>query len=512
MKIFYNSTFFLLLLLCSCLKSSDFEDLKIAVNTSLPLGSLIMDDKRLFESISDRSLSYADDNVAQVVTNQELSIADADDIADIFSIENQYIAIDGEISDSEIVEEISITIPDGMSVDYELILDEDVVLEEVVFSRGEATLVGDSSEGYEGIVCRVEHIHRDGAALVVAFGESVDLTGYSMTPVDGAIEVIIEGEVVGHSSLDLSFNLQDMDSEYASGYFGTKELSSTQKSVNFEDDIAAISDNVTDFRLANPSVRMVVKSDVDIPLLAIVEEFTIDGTPLELSKGFTLDRFLITEQDSVITINNSNFVDSTALSNVIGIGSSLLEVRIVTIINPTPEQMLSDIELTRENSYRSSDRVAGDIEFICPIYGYFEGLNFNEKISMSLGSDITDQDYESISYAILATNDLPFDISLSLSSMTDGESMLLGVTSIPSAQNNVDPQVESIAAGVIDEDSYTVVSLGECESNSFIRADSLIFEIRATSMGIEQQQSVKLYRDVQLDIDMVIGLEGALQL
>lgn len=515
-KLLLLTTLFLMAL-SGCMKSSDFEDLKLNINTSMPLGSMSFDDQSLMELASVDNLKYDQNDVAYIGDNISLDVIQQSDLKKIFSISTQTIKLKKDLSDKIegiVLPDTPIPLPEGLDTEYKLELEDGVVVKDITLANGVVSLQSnDDAAYYEGMVCTIDEITRNGVPIKFKIGENKNIAGYKITPNDNKITVKISGTVVNTTTVDCQIVIDQMEVKSALGFFGNKEINKIKTELKIDDSTKDFFNYIEDFYIANPQITLNVESDINVPTLVIISQISIDGTKLNLKTGLDSDRFLIDSKKEYIKISNANFVNNNELSNAITSSLSSVLIELTTILNPTNEQIGSDIVISKINSFNSDSKITGELDVAIPINGYFKNITFNDKFDMNLGDDIKEYEYRNISYAITSKNTFPLDIILKLyTENSNGELMPLGddFTTIPSALNNVNPKNGSVTPGIINDSNAKIITLNERDSKRFMSAEKIVFEIKASSTNVNQKEIINFYKGLALNFNMILGVDGTI--
>lgn len=507
----------------------DLSDLKIDINTTSPLGSLNINEKRLFELASADSFVYTNEGVVAFTDSDNLDIIKEGDLANILKINAvQSFFITHNISPGGFFLAPTITIPVNESFEFELEYESGssgVVIDELTILAGSLNAIN-NSQGVDisGIKFTIPVITKDGVPITInGNDEPLSLEGCLFEPtftdnvnkilikVEG--DIIIKGDITNSASINYGINITDLKAGSITGKFGRQTLSTQTQEISIAGNTTDFFQYIDDFAIADPSISIDINSEANIPTLVIIEQMKINGDIMELKKEYNKDRFLIKEGGSKIVINNDTFENGSALTDAITKNFKSVTVTFLTIINPNNDDLLSDdiIEPTT-NSFNVDDLITGVLNYQLPIAGYFKGIKIEESFDMNLDIE-SDDDYSinSLSLAIYAENSFPIDINLSLYTEDEGgvvTPLSDEYVTIPSSVNNINPDKGEVIPGIVDANNVNIMTIDKAASDRLFSAKKLMFKINASSTKIEDKQIIYFYKDSNLNLNLVVGVEG----
>lgn len=333
-------------------------------------------------------------------------------------------------------------------------------------------------------------------------GAQIDLrgeSGISFNKLTTALEIITsedhpEGvQLYGFDSLTVDLNFEDVEIEYARGFFGTYEI--TQESFESLQFMSAFTDGYLEPEALELEVSMpnTVGVDVQMSFNSLIASNTGSGEEVELSspeldQSFNLARAI--DQDGEIQV-----VDE--LSILMDEGNSNL----VELISILPDEIRYDVDfninplgdISSGNDFIYTDRAfAPAINFNVPLC--FAANNLTLQDTLDITSDLSEN---AVSGTLLlsADNRFPFQTSFFLSIINDdGEHLyeLADNTSIYSADLNEQGYAE------LPMNSENTFDLNE-ELLSLLTPENklLIKVILNTANGTDP---VKIYEDYSLDV------------
>ena len=539
-----------IILLNSCIKSEDYEDLSIDINTSLPLGDFTINEDKLFElaSVGEGGFTYVNDVITFQGNSGNISFIDSNDLKNVLKIE----------SNINFSKSTAITIPHVPALEVttvtldvaesnnelDLVLSNGVKIDEALLSNGVLTVFVQPVNGvdFSNLIFTIDNFSYDGVPLQTATNSGnkpteISLRDYKLAPSNGGREVSIkyQGSItvdmtqvdptITEIPLDISVKMVDLAVREAKGFFGRQEFAQISQNVDLGDNSSSdFFEYIDEFSIADPSISMDIKTNINIPILVRIDNIyaisKVDGIvskkELLLKDEFNKNRFIIDAANDEILINNSIFDGNNLLSSVITKDLTGLEVNITPIVNPTVEQDGIPNQSDVVNEFNIEDNVSGDLVYSIPLSGYFKNINITDTLTMDISS--SEYDINEVSFAILAENTFPLDISLSLYTLDkNGEAIALSDDEImiPSVVKNVNPATETVMPGVVDQQNVKIITLDQKASNRFVEAEDILFKISASSMNPENlatMPTIKFYRNSFLKMKMVLGVKGEIEL
>lgn len=539
-----------IILLNSCIKTEDYKDLSININTSLPLGDLTISEKKLFElaSVGEGGFVYVNDIITFQGNSTNINFINSDDLKEVLKIKSDLNFTKDKNID---ITNIYLTQRAGMTTveipkeanDLDLELDPGVEIDEALLSNGILSIFVEPVVGvdFSDLIFTINNFNLDGNPITTASNQGdqpkeIDLSGYNLTPNNRGQSVSIQYEgaiTIDNSAIDLTLTsvplrmnvkMMNIEVQEAKGFFGRQEFSPVIQDIDLGDNSSSdFFEYIDDFSIANPSISMAITSDVNIPILVRIDKIyslsTINGTVVEkelrLKNQFNKNRFLIDSENNKIVIDNSIFEGNSVLSGAITKNLNGLKVNITPIANPTVSLDGIPESNQKVNEFNVNNTVNGDLIYSIPLSGYFKDINITDTLSMDIGSD--EYNINEVSFAILAENTFPLDISLSLYSL-DSNGTLVELShdkiEIPSVVENNNPSSGSIVPGVVNKDNVTIITLDEMASDRFVNAEKILFKINASSMNpndLAVMPTINFYKNSYLKMKMILGVKGDIE-
>ncbi len=520
---------------CSISDLDKYSDVKIPIDTSIPLGYTELNDDMFLDQVPDSLLT--DDAVVTISQSSDLELLPQGAMDKILVIADQSLDFDvitpmpstrSSISGYTSFTSVPVVVaPKNVNI----ALGSGVSLSQAKLSSGvfSVSAVGLSAGiSVDDVVVTVpEIVDLSGSPLVVYFNKPLDITGYTLSPAaNGDITLNLDGVLAVESSLlpgfigtdfifDAKFSMTNIGIESAEGFFGRQELDPIVEILDVDKAALDFFDTIKEFYLSSPSLSTNVKTNIGIPILVVFNSIKVNGEMVELKKNtYGVDRILVTkDKESVFNIDNSSFVDRT-LSDLITKDLSSIEISLSTIINPVQAELYNnDIIISKENVFSSTTGKAnGLLKFNLPIMGRFKGLTYDQSFDLDLGLEQDQKDaIDELALAVLAENYFPFDITLDLyteDKVGNATLLLENFINIPSSLNNVDPKIGVAEPGVIDESNYTINSIIGNDIKELFDASKLLFKINANSKGIDQKEIISLYKGSRLKLSITAGIKG----
>ncbi len=504
-----------ILVLVSCNVGDDFKDLKVDLNTSLPLGKLEFSEASLFElSDVDTTLIRYDSDGCMVLNDSiEANIISDSQIDEFLSINFPDASID-------------IPIPGGVSGSFpvpendnyfELTTDGGETLEEVVLNNGYINFSYDAS--LRDVTCTIKEITDvNGNALVVRSGERIDLTrGYTIKPLDGnKLTFVYSGTAYANGGSKLTTDVTFIDTEIFSvkGYLGRKEISSTSSSLQIDEGTNSFLNNIGEVYISDPYIGIDIDNNFNIPICVIIENITSNGVQIPLKEGFNTTRFLVDKGENSIVLNNDCTQSGNGISAVINNDFNDITISFKTIINPTDADLMAPAGTAPsgiDNYYDRDCKVKTLIRFGMPLKGYFNDINYTDNYDVEL--DLKSVNLTKAQMAITGTNTFPLDLSFDLYSIDrTGREVRMTNKSIviPSTPDN--EPMDKVTPTVLGKDNYILVDIDTDILNNLKDTETIRFKMNASSLDADNRRIIKIYKGSQIKLNLLLGAEGSVDI
>lgn len=509
--------------LCACNLSDDFKNLKTDIDTSLPFGYIELSDEDLLDksSLGDK-IYVGEDGVLTFKNNIELKMLDSDEIRDILDVKFDNINLDFNSVVGTLPIPPSGELPlDVVKSDIDVSFGDNVDVEKLTLDNG--SIIFKNNTTLSELTCKVPQITKNGAPLVIATGQTVDLSDGWVITFDESrkLNLIYNGKYIntgGDASLNIDFT--DIVIATAEGFFGNKNISTVNETVSMDENSLEFLDMIETLYLDNPYINININSGFDIPVGVIISKMLInDGDKditVDLKKEFNKSTFLMNKGDNKFVINNASTATGKGLSEVINKSIRKVAISFDVVINPTAEQLYAqqgDIPVDAKNIFASDMSAKGDVDMVFPIDGYFKNLTYED--SFEINEDISDITVKDALFVITGANGMPIDLSIDLYAVrNDGreEKFNLAPISIKASDVNVPPTDPAFKEYIINESNYQMVSLNKDVLNNLGDYKSIDYKVNASTNNEDSKQIIKLYSGVKFKVNLNLGAKATIDL
>lgn len=505
------------LLLTSCMDIGELDDVRIKVDTSTPIGSLNFTDETLFAlSDLDDVLTVGKDGVLEIDFSDNLSLIGSDNLSDFFTFpdQNHTYGIATNIPTPPVVAPGStVTIPssDPISDKVALNMPSGDIIENILFANGSVLIKFDEVANVNGVRWRIPELRLPNGNMVSGiFNQAVQLDGCSLTPIiNGAnneLTLELYGEIPIINQINGTLTISSSKFKSVSGFLARKEIAIEPISVNLGSGFSDFNKHVEQAYFVNPQVKLDINSDFDLPMLVSIESVKIDGHKLELTDQVAKTNFLVKKGKTTITLDNSTSSTPNGLSELIGVSTQHIEVKLGAVMNPSqsagdPTDGGNDL-----NTINATDALAAKYTTTIPLDGYLKNIKFEEKIG---NFDISNEelDLQSMVMAISGENKMPIEISIMAyaGSIAPGNEIFDKPIIIPASKSQNQPTIvgkENLGVAKIDKVAIDKLKAGKM----------LIFQFTASTRNIGKKEIVKFYSPTSINLQIMLGATGEVNL
>lgn len=504
------------LLLLSCNVADDFDDVKMGINTSMPIGNLKLDDKKLFElaNISPENLYTNSNDILEIRDIINLNLLDDSKFNDVMFVKfediNEPIGNTGSNSGQSII-----LPPEGETITYHIKMGPGERIDNLVFMGGYITF--EQNAILSDVTCTIDEITKNGNPVTIKEGQTIVLdNSYTVKPIPGTNDLTFRYKGVIHAGTQqnavIKFN--DVEASTIQGYFGHKEMTKSNATININGSTNDFLAQTESFILANPNLTINISNSYDIPTAVIVEEVLVDNIPIELVDTYNTTHFLINKGVRTITIDNKITISGSGLTDAIDKQSDKITVVIRIILNPTDNDLLAPqgtAPINSTNYFNRESILTSEINYNIPFDGMFKGINYTENFDFNLNTEKID--LNEAQFAVTGTNTFPMFLELDLFIVTKNNSEIL-VTERPlvvsSTADNQKPG--NIVPFVLDDNNYELINLRPSALEDLKHATKLRFKIRSSTLDADKKRMVKIYSGSELNLYLMLGAKGELSI
>jgi hypothetical protein len=305
-----------------------------------------------------------------------------------------------------------------------------------------------------------------------------------------------------NDKVNLRFALQDVVMEEASGYFGFREETLDENTIDLGLDLDIFGDESSPIYFENPVMRVEVENSFGVPLHA---NFNVDALGKNGSHvSLNPPKFVIKypEMSEMGQVKKTVFVVDKSNSNIVNLLAALPEKLVfngAALINPenNPQTL---------NFVTAGSQLSASLEFDLPFKFSVENLVYRdtgEALDLNLEDGLTVQDIEKADLKILYKNGLPLTTTARIIALAaDGsETVVVENATIEPAALDATGKVNpnGIAKGEI------FVTLTTDQISRLDTAEKNIYEIRFQTVG-GGQTPVNMFTDYQIDLNVGLSL------
>lgn len=500
--------------LLSCNVSEDFDNIKVGINTSLPIGNFKLDDRKLFElaNISPENLYTNSNGIVEIRDIYDLTLLDNTKFNDV--VEVKFEDLDEPIGDTGNNDGQSITLPaEGEVSTYSIKLGPDERVDKLVFESG--TLTFEPNPTLSDVTCTIEGMLKNGKPVTIREGQTIVLdNSITVIPIPGTNNITLRYKGVIHTAVqqNVKIKFNNVETSTIEGYFGHKQMATKSATIDINSSTNDFLANTESFILANPNLVIEISNTYDIPTAIIIKTLLVNNTPIELSDAYNTTHFLVGKGSKAITITNSITKSGRGLTDAIDKKTDKITIKINTILNPTDADLLAQRGTAPINSTNYFDRestLSSIINYNIPFDGMFKGINYTENFDFNINTD--DIDFDQAQIAVTGSNTFPMSIELDLYIVNNNNSEVK-LTEIPlfipSTADNFKPG--NIVPFVLDDKNYKLINLLHSSLNDLKEATKLRFKIRSNTLDADKNRRVQIYSNSELNMYLMLGAKGEL--
>lgn len=514
-----------ILSLIGCVDVDKFDNLKVNVNTGLPIGTYAMTSKDLVDmlELDVPDAGVVGDNVMVVsYTEKDYDVMDENIIANLVKIDDQHNPVDFDISSltSQAPSEgENITIDDNMSDIFSakagVLFKEDGHPNRIIFKSAVVSITAQAVDmPTSGLYVEVPGIIKDGVPLRIAFGESRILDDTYLVNVEkegdnnSFVKVFVKGStrLKSTSVLKAIFNVTSMDVKYLDGYLGRKIEQNTN--TFFLGDISNGFKNVDNFYPENITLNVKIDNAFEaLPLLVQMTKITfinkIDATKsvsVDINNGLNVDRFFLNKGANVITIDNSITKSGTGLSDAFSKDMESVDIEYNIYTNPNDADAMGNVLQNRDNIIIVDTKINSSADIKVPLKGYMTGLAVDTILYVDF--DVSELDVKKLQYNISAANTFPINLDMTLVitdkktdeiiSKEDAPIFIPGEGSLSFKQDNI----RLIEGAGVDK--------------LFSKQANLGIRLKGNTIGADKKEIVSFLHNDEALLNLFIGLQGDL--
>ena len=429
----------------------------------------------------------------------------------------------------------SVTVQDTSSYDFVFTNGEE--LTSIDFSSGLLTISVDNSLSHEVSMTFTIPSLLDGASpftdvLVVSANNSaitqVNLSSYDLDFTQGNVgfnEFIVQTEatitgsgatISSSDNLTMSFAMTSMNYNQINGDLKQQQFDLGTEELVF--DIFQNSFGALDFQLTNPQIRLDISNSFGFDVF-----LGMDSMYYKDLSGAFMDHILY-DSTSQGNLQQAPFylpvINQPSAAGGISTGSIVMNASNSTIdqlpileqgtlvFSPTASINLNT-NITNSNYVLSNSEISVSSEILLPLEGYAGGWALGDTLPFDFTVDSLFSSNTTIEESVIkfvTTNGWPIEVAFTLDLLDINDSLLTSIAD----------QEMIIESGVLDvngrvETPTTKVTELFCDStcvNNLNETKFVVINVSANTDDFSNQQSVKIYNDYKLGIDMAIMVAG----
>lgn len=499
----------------------DLKDTKVPVNTTLPLTDFNISETTLLSwaGLTDE-VQPGDDGVLEINKELEMTIGTPEELKSVFTIPNQYFSIPVNIGGyipAPVVIEIR---PDSpLKFEESFRLPDDYSIQSAILHSGTLRFdINNSISGFSDVLCTIEELTRNGTPFTIRPGETKPLEGYQLAFRDNQskISFTLSGRIAAKAGDDLSgikldINFSNLAIREAEGFFGRNVITPKRDfTIHIDPGVTDFFENC-DYYLSNPRVKLKLNNSYNLPILVQISKLEIGGKPVPLRNEPGGNKIVV--KPGAVTeylLSNASTVSGSGLSDAISTDLSSITVAFTVITNPTREDVGDNTyDPPVQNKISISDQIAIQEYFTIPFDGWFADIPFYQEFNMDISNN-KNTVYEYFKLAVVCTNEMPLELSLTLVAVSgdDTEQLLFDEPIVLPASNGLNPRSNEFRAGIISGDHAAIRTIPGEKVKSLLEAKKLKFALKGAMPQSENGKAMKFYTQSNLQLKLIGNLKG----
>lgn len=497
----------------------DMKDTKVPVNTTLPLTDFNISETTLLSwaGLKDEVQPGAD-GVLEINKEMEMTIGTPQELRSIFILPNQNFSIPANLYGA-VPFPVEIAIDPSLKFGESFRLPGDYSIYSAILNSGTLRFgISNSISDFSNVLCTIAELTQDGRPFTIRPGETKSLEGYSLAFGDDQAKITftLSGKISAKAQDDLSniklnIDFNNLEIREAEGFFGRNVIAPHR------DFTIQIDRGVTDFfedceyYLSNPQVRLKLNNTYNLPILVQISKLEIGGKPVPLKNEPGGNKIVVNPRAvTEYLLSNASTLSGSGLSDAISADLSSITVAFTVITNPTREDVGENTyDPPVHNKISISDQIAVQEYFIIPFDGWFTDIPFNQEFDMDI-SDNKNTVYEYFKLAVVCTNEMPLELSLTLVAVdgNDAGQILFEEPIVIPASNGLNPRSNEFRAGIISESNAAVRTIPGEKVRSLLEARKLRFALKGAMPQSESGKNMKFYTQSSLQLKLIGNLKG----
>lgn len=497
----------------------DMKDTKVPVNTTLPLTDFNITETTLLSWAGlKEEVQPGPDGVLEINKALEMTIGTPQELRSIFILPNQNFSIPANLYGS-VPSAVEIAINPPLKFEESFRLPGDYSIQSAILNGGTLHFdISNSISDFSNVLCTIEELTQNGIPFTIRPGETRSLEGYKLAFRDeqARITFTLSGKILAKAQDDLSdirlnLNFHNLEIREAEGFFGRNVIAPDRDfTIRIDPGVTDFFENC-DYYLSNPQVRLKLNNTYDLPILVQISKLEIGGKPVPLKSGPGGNKIVVKPRAvTEYLLSNASTLSGSGLSDAISADLSAVTIAFTIITNPTRED-------TGDNSYDPpvhnkisiSDQIDVQEYFIMPFDGWFTDIPFNQEFDLDI-SDNKNTVYEYFKLAVVCTNEMPLELSLTLVAVdgNDAGQLLFEEPIVIPASNGLNPRSDAFRAGIISESNAAIRTIPGEKVRSLLEAKKLRFALKGAMPQSESGKNMKFYTQSNLQLKLTGNLKG----
>lgn len=517
MKKIYIPFVAILCILHAC--NTDFEDIKVPINTTLPLADFKISDTTLLSwaGLKD-DVTTGENGVLEISKTMSMTIGTAEDLKTIFTLNNQFFTFSYNFGGT-IPSPIEIKLDPPVQLEQKFSLPNDYSINYAILDAGELTFnITNSNSDFSNVACVVEQLTLNGTPLTIRRGERKSLKGYKLAFADNESKInfalsgtiqAVAGDNLSNVGINITFT--NLRLSQAQGFFGRSVITPNEEfTIQIDPSVVDFFENC-EYYLSNPKVHLQLDNAYDLPILIQISKLKIGNQEIQLKNQIGSSKiFLKPQHITEYKLDNASTVSGMELSDALSKDITSFTIGFTIITNPTKAD-LEDNNYTppTTNNISLDKNIKIHERFSIPIEGTFTDIPFNQEFTMGLEED-DNRVYDYLKLAVTCTNEMPFNLKFNIVAIAadNAETVLFNnAVTIPSS-NGASPNSSDFQAGIINESNVIIQNIQGNNVKAMLEAKSLRFEFNGSMPQIPGRGYSKLYSPSSLQLKLIGNLKG----
>lgn len=497
----------------------DMKDTKVPVNTTLPLTDFNITETTLLSwaGLKDE-VQPGPNGVLEINKAMEMTIGTPQELHSIFILPDQNFSIPANLYGS-VPSAVEIAIDPPLKFEESFRLPGDYSIQSAILNSGTLRFgISNSISDFSNVLCTIEELTRDGVPFTIRPGQTKSLEGYKLAFRDDRAKITftLSGNISAKaqdnlSNIQLNIDFHNLEIREAEGFFGRNVIAPDRDfTIRIDPGVTDFFENC-DYYLSNPQVRLKLNNTYDLPILVQISKLEIGGKPVPLKNEPGGNKIVVKPRAvTEYLLSNASTLSGSGLSDAISADLSSVTVAFTVITNPTREDTGDNTYVPPvHNKISISDQIVVQEYFIIPFDGWFTDIPFNQEFDMDI-SDNKNTVYEYFKLAVVCTNEMPLELSLTLVAVDgdDAGQILFEEPIVIPASNGLNPRSDEFRAGVISESNAAIRTIPGEKVRSLLEAKKLRFALKGAMPQSGSGKNMKFYTQSSLQLKLIGNLKG----